>query len=510
MRINQLKAGAILSYFSMAMGYIIALIYTPIMLRLLGQSEYGLYSLVESVVSYLGILNFGFGSAYIRYYFKYKLNDDDNQINRLNGMFLIIFSCIGILSVCIGILMWFNTDILFGSKITSQEHIIAKKLLSILIINVAIQFPNIVFNSFIIAKEKFIFQKVLQMIKVIMTPIFTILVLHIGFGSIGMGIVVTLINISLGILNLIYCFKKLGMRFKFNNLDFKLIKEIAVFSSYIFLYIVMDQVLWNVDKFILGIFWGTNEVAVYSLASQLSIYYISLVTTVSSVFVPRVNQIVLSGNSSSVDDELTELVIKVGRIQFVISLYIMLGIVFIGKSFIVLWAGKNYIDSYYIALLLIIPVTFPLIQSLGIEIQRAKNRQKFLALVYIGIAVFNILLSIPLAKLYGGIGSAFGTAVALLLGNVLVANWYYHFRLGLNMKKFWISITKLLPASIIPIILGLIILAMNKDVGILRFLILGCTYTLVYFVSMWFLGFNKFEKDLIKRPAMLVISKLKI
>lgn len=68
MKANQLKLGAVLSYVSMGIGYIISIVYTPIMLRLLGQSEYGLYNLVNSVVSYLGLLSFGFGSAYIRYY----------------------------------------------------------------------------------------------------------------------------------------------------------------------------------------------------------------------------------------------------------------------------------------------------------------------------------------------------------------------------------------------------------------------------------------------------------
>ena len=64
---NQLKIGVILSYVTMAIQNIIAIVYTPVMLRLLGQSEYGLYQLVYSVVSYLGLLSFGFGSTIIRY-----------------------------------------------------------------------------------------------------------------------------------------------------------------------------------------------------------------------------------------------------------------------------------------------------------------------------------------------------------------------------------------------------------------------------------------------------------
>jgi hypothetical protein len=69
---NQIKIGAILSYVQMALSIIVGLSYTPIMIRLLGQSEYGLYSAVSSVTAILSVLNLGFGSAYQRYYSKYK------------------------------------------------------------------------------------------------------------------------------------------------------------------------------------------------------------------------------------------------------------------------------------------------------------------------------------------------------------------------------------------------------------------------------------------------------
>ena len=121
MKINQLKAGAILSCVSMGLGYIISIIYTPIMLRLLGQSQYGLYNLVSSVVSYLGLLSFGFGSAYMRYYSRYKVNNDEENIAKLNGMFLIVFSLIGFIAILAGTMLVFNIDLIFGEKLTINE-----------------------------------------------------------------------------------------------------------------------------------------------------------------------------------------------------------------------------------------------------------------------------------------------------------------------------------------------------------------------------------------------------
>jgi len=68
---SQLKSGAVLTYITLHLGNAIALVYTPFMLRALGQSEYGLFSLANAIVGYLTVLDFGFGSATIRYIAKY-------------------------------------------------------------------------------------------------------------------------------------------------------------------------------------------------------------------------------------------------------------------------------------------------------------------------------------------------------------------------------------------------------------------------------------------------------
>ncbi|WP_211283659.1 polysaccharide biosynthesis C-terminal domain-containing protein [Thomasclavelia cocleata] len=111
-------------------------------------------------------------------------------------------------------------------------------------------------------------------------------------------------------------------------------------------------------------------------------------------------------------------------------------------------AGNGYEHAYYVALLLIIPVTVPLIQNLGIEIQRAKNMHKFRSVVYFIIAIGNVLLSIPLTKVYGEVGAALGTAITMILGNIIIMNWYYQARVKLDMKYFWGNIFKLFSSSI--------------------------------------------------------------
>lgn len=504
MKANQIKAGAILSYISIGLGYIVSIIYTPIMLRLLGQSEYGLYNLVSSVVSYLGLLNFGFSSAYMRYYSRYKVKEDEENIAKLNGMFLIIFSFIGLIAILAGTILVLNVEMIFGEKLTANEISTAKILMSIMVFNLALSFPASVFNSHITANEQYIFQKLVEMLKIVINPFIMLPVLLMGYKSIGMVVVTTLLTIVVEVVNIIFCFIKLRIKFLFSKFELKLMKEMAIFSSYIFINMIIDQINWNMDKFILGRFRGTISVAIYGLAAQLNSYYRSLSTAISNVFIPRINRIVASSDDNSV---LTILFTRVGRIQFILISLICTGFIFFGQPFINMWAGKDYYKAYPIALLLIIPVTIPLIQNLGIEIQKAKNMHQFRSLVYLFISIANVFLSIPLAKAFDGVGAAAGTAISLILGNILVMNWYYHNRVGLDMVYFWSEVFKFTKALLPPVIIGILIYLFIDIYHFGKLLIFGIIYIIVYIVSMWYLGMNQYEKDLIKKTLLKILRR---
>ena len=107
MQVNQIRAGAALSYVSMALSTVISLVYTPIMLRQLGDSEFGVYQAVLPIISYLNLLSFGLGSAYVRYYSRFRAAGDKKGCAKLNGMFLITYLILGALVLAIGLgLSW--------------------------------------------------------------------------------------------------------------------------------------------------------------------------------------------------------------------------------------------------------------------------------------------------------------------------------------------------------------------------------------------------------------------
>lgn len=494
MAVNQKKAGVILSYASEVIKILTSLIYTPIMLRLLGRSEYGLYQLVYSVVSYLSLLSLGFTASYVRYYARFKSQKKDDEISRLNGMFLTIFLIISGISIICGAVMIVNIRSIFADGLTESEYGTARILMILMVFNLSVTFPNSVFNCITSARERFFFQRLLTVLQNLLNPFLTLPLLILGYGSVGMVLVTTFLTLAKLGVNIWYTFRKLHEKFVFNNFNFSLLKEIWGFTFFIFLNQIIDQINWSVDRFLLGRILGSTMVAVYGLGAQINTMYVQLSSSISTVFVPKVNRIVAESNDNK---ELSKLFTKIGRVQFIVLSLIMTGFIFLGQPFMAFWGGKGYENSYYVVLWLIIPVTIPLIQNLGIEIQRAKNMHQARSVVYFCIAVGNVFLSIPLIKKFGPVGAAMGTAVALFAGNVLFMNWFYHKKIGLDIPSFWKSIIKFTPAFIVPVALGI---AIKMFVPIKGWLMLGCcavAYAAVFCGSMWLLGMNKSEKEMI-------------
>ena len=498
--------GVILQYAQMALSTASSLFYTPVMLRILGQGEYGLYNLASSIISYLSLLSLGFSASYIRFYSRYKSNDDEVGIRKLNGTYFLTFLFLAVIAFVGGIILAFHIDEFFTVGYTQEDLKIAKILMFFMAFNLAWSFPVSVFTSYITSQEKFVFQKVVGLGRTVISPMMTLPVLLMGYGSIGMVIVTTVMSLITDTIYIIYCLKFLKMRFSFRNASISLLKEVAVFSMVIAINQIVDQINWNIDKIILAKIVGKESVAVYAVSSTINTMYISFSSCVSSVFVPQIHRIVAVAPSDR-DEQLTAVFIKVGRIQYAILALILTGFVFFGQYFISIWAGEGYELAYYVVLLLITFVTVPLIQNIGIEIQRAKNKHYFRMYTYATMAVINVFLSIALCKRYGIIGTTIGTSLSLLIANGLIMNAYYYKALGINVVKFWKQIIRM-SAGIIPaFLLGICIMKFVTVESKLNFFAWILCYCIVYAISMWFIGFNSYEKSLIVTPIRKLFRK---
>ena len=492
---DQKKAGVLLSYGQTVLSTIISLVYTPVMLRLLGTSEYGTYTLVSGFISNLSLMSFGLGSAYVRYYSRAKVQEGEDGVAHINGMFMVIFLVISAMSLLVGGVLVANVQNIFGAKLTAHEIETARVLMALLVVNIAVSFPCSVFSSYITANERFLFQRVINMIRTVLNPIVMLPLLLMGLGSVALVVVTLVLSVVTDAFNIWYCRRKLSMRLTFGHFDFALLREMGGFSFFIFLNMIIDQINWTVDTTLLGIISGTAATAIYGVGAQINSYYKTLSTSISGVFVPQINRIVAEGQG---DDRLTSLFTRVGRIQFLLLMLVLTGFVFVGEPFIDAWGGGEYAGAYPIALMLMVPVTLPLIQNLGIEIQRAKNMHQFRSKVYFFMALGNVLVSIPLGMRYGGLGCAMGTAISLIIGNGFVMNWYYQTHIGLDMKYFFRSILSMVPAMVPPALLGLLAVRLHTFSGYSGVLTFAVPYTAVYALCVYRWAMNDEERGMVR------------
>lgn len=494
MKNSQLKIGILLSYVSMGINLAVELLYTPVMIRLLGQKDYGLYTLVGSVVSYLSLFSLGFTGAYLRFYSRYEQKKDRAGVARLNGLFLVIFLCMSAAAFICGMVLSQFTEQLFGTNLTPDELRKAQVLMQILVVNVALTFPASLFSSIVSAHEQFLFQRVVQLIGVVVNPFICLPLLLMGYGSVAVVSITTLITVAKLLVNIWYCFCKIRAPFAFQGFDFLLFREIGAFSFFLFLNMIIDQVNWSVDKYILGRISGTIQVAIYGVATQFNTMFQSCTTTISSVFAPRVNRIVAEKTPDS-DKRVSDLLIKVGRLQYVVSLYIFVGFLFCGRLFIIWWAGAEYEASYLVALLLMSPMVIILPHNLGIEVRRAKNLHQMASLIMLVTATFNMAISIPLAKRWGAAGAALGTWIGLVI-NMAAIDIYYVKLVHIDIKRLYANIGSLTKAAAVPVLIGLVGCSFERLSWCMGWAVL---YTLLYFIFMYKFGMNESERALTQR-----------
>lgn len=502
---SQRKMGTILSYLQILITNSISLFYTPYMLRLMGQSEYGIYGTASSFISYLSLLSFGIGGSYIKFNSQYRARNDVEGERRLNGMFFTIFSILSIVVLIVGIVLIVCVGLLVEDTFTPNELYKLRIIMFILTINVIATFISNVVMMSILAYERFIFMKVILLLCGIITPVLNIIALKHGGRSIAISAISVTIPIISYIIYYFYARKVINFHFIFRGFDKSLFKEIFVFSGFLFLNSITDQITFSTDNVILSALKGTTVVAVYSVGSNFKTYFQNFSTSISSVFSSQINSIVAKSDDNNA---LSKIFIKVGRIQFYVISLVIIGYISIGEKFVMMWAGADYKESFWIGLLLMISIFIPSFQNISIQVQQAKNMHKARSVIYFLIALCNVSLTIPLSISFGGIGAALATAITMVIGYAIFMNYYNYKYVGLDIPGFWKSIVTILPGYVPPIIVGILINRFYNLKSYLDILISALIIIVVFIGSIWLFSMNNYEKDLIRKPVLKLKNKL--
>jgi len=129
------RVGAALGLASTLTSIVAGVLLTPIMLKYLDQSQFGLYQLIGAFIGYLSLMDFGISGTLTRYIAKYRVEGDKIRQDNLFSMCLIIYFVLGVILLGIGYCIYENLGRMFAHSLTSEELPQARMMFAIVLVS---------------------------------------------------------------------------------------------------------------------------------------------------------------------------------------------------------------------------------------------------------------------------------------------------------------------------------------------------------------------------------------
>ncbi|MGE5402085.1 MAG: oligosaccharide flippase family protein [Ignavibacteriales bacterium] len=501
----QIRMGAMASYLTIFLSIIAGLLYTPWMIRTIGKSDYGLFILVTSFLTYF-VMDFGLGSTIARYISRYRAEEKEVMVKDLLGLTVRIYLILDIVLFFMIIAFYFVIHRIF-TELSAEELVKFKITYIILGAFSLINLPSMSLNGILIAYERFILLRLCDLFNRLFTIALMILAVFAGYRLLGLVVVNVLVGMSIIIVKLAYLSGKIRIKINLRYKNRALLKELFGFSALVTVIGIAQRLIINITPAILGIFSGTTQIAVFAIGLTFEGYTWTFASSLNGLFLPRVSQMSAKQGSR---EEITNLMIRVGRLQLIITGLLFVGIITLGREFIILWMGTDFSSSYFVALLLILPETIILTQEIGNTLVFVENSLKYVAILYLASSVVSAAISVMLAPRYGAVGSSAGIFTALILCHVTGMNIIYYKVLKVNIFRFFreCHLKLFLPFSL-SLAAGFLIEVCVPAHSLMTFLPKILLLIPVYIILMWFLGLTSEEKLLARTMAGKVIYRLK-
>lgn len=490
------KSAAVLSYINQGLSTVVAIFLTPILLKYMGVDEYGLYQMIYSVGHYIMILDLGIGTVMVRYISEYRARNDKTGEENFAALIAFFTVFVALLVFLAGEILNFNVEKIFQNLSTSDYNK-SHQMFNLMVIQFVFTVIDHYFHGIIGAYERFVFSRTLGTIKIVLSFALNILFVILGFGAVGLVLTNTVVIVLMTVINGGYVFKQLHFKIHYYKWDFTIVQPAVGLMLAMLLQSVVGFVNSSADKTILGIMCTKADVAVYSISASIITLFNTLPTVISGLFQPQVTRMVVQGASKS---QLTDLVIRVGRWQFMLCGVLLFGLAFFGMDFLYLWVGHRLNDDQqlfaWIIMMVILPFNMvPLVQTVCISILNAYDKRLYRSVILAGMCLINITVSVFLVKLFGPIGCPLGTAMSFLIGYAIILNIYYAKGLQLEVGRMFKEIVSKTWWCLLGTAVVVSPLLLWKHYTIPFFLVKVVIFCTVFFVLMWYKGFKEEERN---------------
>ncbi len=411
-----LLTGTLTKYALLAVNLAVGVFLMPFTVRHLGTSEYGLWMLVASMTYYFQLLDLGYGNGLVRQVADADARNDVEEVNRVLSTFVVVYGAIGVAAAggIVAIILWVLPRF---PNLTPDQVARAQIVLAFMGVRIAIGFPMTVFGAATTARQRFALNNTVAIVVALVNAIVTYVVLSRGHGLVPLVASTTIVSVaSYGAYawTAHQAFPQLRIRFAWFTR--RLVREVTLFSMYLFIMDLGLQITFNLDNVVIGAVIGTAAVAIYAVTVRLSEYQRQFCNQLNTLLFPVVVRFGAGGQI----DALRNMLIEGTRIAFTLVVGVTICLLGFAQPLITRWMGPGFEGSvlplYFLAIAGIVLVSQ---EPIG-NVLLGTGRHRLVAVTIVGASVVNLALSILLVKRFGMWGVAAGTMVPVIVANAFV------------------------------------------------------------------------------------------
>src|SRR3990172_8896341 len=265
--------------------FAISFFLSPFVVRRLGDSGYGIWTLTLSVTGYLGLLDLGVRGAVTRYVAKFHAQAADDQASRVVSSSLMIFLATGVIAiVSSGVLALSVVGVL---NIPASYQPTAKIVVILTGINVAVSLVSGVFGGVVTALQRSDLSNGLQIIGTVFRSVAIVLVLSQGRGLVSLAVVHLVFGVLTGLAYWVLALRLYpGLKINFGRCDMESVKLIFWISAYSLPLQGATYLIFYTDSVVISSFLPISAVTFFAIAGNLVGYGRSLLSGISTISSP--------------------------------------------------------------------------------------------------------------------------------------------------------------------------------------------------------------------------------
>jgi O-antigen/teichoic acid export membrane protein len=433
-----------INWMSFVASGVVMFLLSPFVINSLGAVEYGIWSLLNVLTGYMGILDVGIRASTGRHVFLYIGKEDHQAVDETIRTGLGFYSVLGFLILLVAALIGLVFPSVFVS-VPAEYRPMLLWLVPLMAVNVWFSAFSSVFSSVLVAHERFDMARGVDFFTLLVRTVGTIVVLYMGFGIIGLALVVVASNIIPVVCNA-WLGKRVYPQLRFWPLQMhrERMRELMTYGIGSFIATAGVKIIGQTDLLIVGIAIDVSAVTVYSVGAMIVYYSHQLTKQINRTFQPSLQKAVARGEMGSA----RWIVFRQVRLACLIGIPVYVGFIIYAESFIRLWMlGPNFGESSVRSAATVMQILAgakllnlfymgagPLLWAMG--------RVRFSASIAMGEALTNLGLSLVFVLFmnYGLWGVALGTFVSRLVVMTFVMPWYACRAAGINFGSYVLQI----------------------------------------------------------------------